>query len=420
MNSRFYFLYFQMWVRNDANDTSKRNKLTSTEFLFQQIANITKNTDPTYNIEQFLNATINYAELHYELFGKYKGFLMQEPTQEVYEKISGSFESFLDRNNLEVLVPLLQRTITGQGYGYVNEIGALYGLMLNTPQHLLSFGLQALKINQYPYELYILKKGFENIWNKLVEKEHFDIKYNVDISLVLRDSRNRITLLYKDQYQNRLSEDCDFLIWTPPMPELMKVLSNPTLQERKLFNTLSYYIFMSTIFKETGTVRNTPYVVYQQSLEDGQNNVTSGEVMTDIDIYGELNYCDANDDGTLPRGCQKTKIEYDQERTPRILSCLELRRNKTDEASHRETVRKHYVNGFHATDIQFIETKEWEYFYKWSPEELEKGSHWKVFNIQGKHGIWYAGASVSFESVNQVMEYNNLLIRQSKQEGKCK
>ena len=404
-----------MWVRNNA---SKENKLISTEFVLQQIANITQSTDPTYNNEQFINATINYAKLHYELFGKYKGMLMQEPTQRVYKKISGTFESFLDRNNLKVIAPLLQRTNAAQGYGYVNEIGALYGLMWNTPQFLLSFGLQALKINQYPYETYILKKGFENVWNKIVEKERFDIKYNVDIFLVRRDGRNRLTLLYKDQYHNELSEDCDFLVWTPPMPELMKVLSNPTLQERKLFSTLTYHIFVSTILKDTGTVRNTPYVIYQQSLEDGNNNVTDGEVIAEGDVYGLLNYCDANDDGTLPEGCQKNKIEYDRERTPRILTSFELRRNKTDEALHRETVRKHYVERFHATDMQFIHTKEWEYFYKWSPEELGKGNHWKVFNIQGKHGIWYAGASVSFESVKDVMEYNNLLIRQSKKDGK--
>ena len=227
-------------------------------------------------------------------------------------------------------------------------------------------------------------------------------------------------MLYKDQYHNERSEDCDFLVWTPPMPELIKVLSNPTLLEIKLFNTLSYHIFVSTILKDTGTVRNTPYVIYQQSLEDGNNNVTDGEVILDGDVNGVLNYCDANDDGTLPEACQETKAKYDRERKPRILTCLELRRNKTDEESHKETLRKHYINGFHATDIQFIHTKEWEYFYKWSPEELEKGNHWKVFNIQGKHGIWYAGASVSFESVKDVMEYNNLLIRQSKNEGKGK
>ena len=156
-----------MWVRNNA---SKENKLISTEFVLQQIANITQSTDPTYNNEQFINATINYAKLHYELFGKYKGMLMQEPTQEVYEKISGTFENFLDRNNLNVIVPLLQRTNAAQGYGYVNEIGALYGLMWNTPQLLLSFGLQALKINQYPYETYILKKVLKTYGIRLLKK----------------------------------------------------------------------------------------------------------------------------------------------------------------------------------------------------------------------------------------------------------
>lgn len=32
--------------------------------------------------------------------------------------------------------------------------------------------------------------------------------------------------------------------------------------------------------------------------------------------------------------------------------------------------------------------------------------------IQGVAGMWYAGSSVSFESVPAVMEYNELLLRQ--------
>ena len=30
--------------------------------------------------------------------------------------------------------------------------------------------------------------------------------------------------------------------------------------------------------------------------------------------------------------------------------------------------------------------------------------------MQGKHGIWYAGSSVSFESVKSVVEYNKILL----------
>ena len=44
---------------------------------------------------------------------------------------------------------------------------------------------------------------------------------------------------------------------------------------------------------------------------------------------------------------------------------------------------------------------------------MMKGNHWDVFALQGFHRTWYAGASVCFESVKSVMEYNNLLLRQS-------
>ena len=345
---------------------------------------------------------------------------MQEPTDDIYAKITGTFKDFLDRNNLAVLEPLLQRTNAAQGYGYINEIGALYGLMWNTPQLLISFGMGTLQIKQDPYQTYIFKKGWENIWNKIVEKERFDIKYNVDISLVLRDSNNRVTLLYKNQHQNRLSDNCDFLVWTAPMPELVKVLSNPTSEERELFSPLSHHVFIASIIKDTGTIRNRPAVVYHQSLLDGNRNITDGEVIDEIDIEGEIKYCDKDENGSLPSNCLKTNEEYDQERTTRVTSTFQLARKKMPKAKARQIVMRHYVEGFHATHLEFIHTKEWEYFYKWSPEDLQKGNHWKVFNMQGRHGIWYAGASVSFESVKDVMEYNNLLLRQSEKEGKFK
>ena len=411
----------QVWVRNFAlrdGSIQNPNKLTGPEFIIQQLKNITGNNDTNYNIEQFLIAVVKYAELHYDLFGTYKGSLMQEPSESVMEKISGTFEEYLDRNGLKVLVPLLERTNSAQGYGYVSEIGAIYGLMWNTPQLLLSYGLQTLQIQQPPYQNYIFTKGWENIWNKIVEKERFDIKYNVDISQVLRHNDNRVTLTYVKQYQRQDTENCDFLVWTPPMTKLIEVLSNPTTEERELFSPLSHHVFVASIIKDTGTIRNRPTLVYHQSLQDGQRNITDGGVIDEIDTEGEINYCDRNDDGHLPRNCWKTNEEYDQRRTPRVLSTFQLRRNKIDKAISQDIIRKHYMEGFGATDVQFIHTKEWEYFYKWSPEELVKGYHWKVFNIQGRHGIWYAGASVSFESVKDVMEYNNLLIRQSEKEGR--
>ena len=83
-----------------------------------------------------------------------------------------------------------------------------------------------------------------------------------------------------------------------------------------------------------------------------------------------------------------------------------------DEEQSNQIARDHYVNGFNATSVEFLNTKTWEYFFKWTPEDVAKGNHWKVFNIQGTQRTWYAGASVSMETIKSVMEYNELLLRQ--------
>ena len=43
---------------------------------------------------------------------------------------------------------------------------------------------------------------------------------------------------------------------------------------------------------------------------------------------------------------------------------------------------------------------------------MTSGRPWEVLGMQGREGIWFAGSSVSFESLSAVMEYNKLLLRQ--------
>ena len=64
-----------------------------------------------------------------------------------------------------------------------------------------------------------------------------------------------------------------------------------------------------------------------------------------------------------------------------------------------------------AKKLEILHSISWDYFYRWSPEEMEAGRLWDVFRLQGSNGIWYSGASVSHESIRSVMEYNNLLLR---------
>lgn len=75
----------------------------------------------------------SYIELHKKLFGEYEFELMPIPPEGVLDQLRCSYLEFLKRHKLESLAPLLILTHTVQGYGYLDEIGAFYGLMWNSP-----------------------------------------------------------------------------------------------------------------------------------------------------------------------------------------------------------------------------------------------------------------------------------------------
>ena len=84
-------------------------------------------------IRKLSELVIEYSRKHYELFGTYEFELMPRPSEDTLRNLSCSYMEFLKRNNLDGLRPLLLLTHTLQGYGYLDEIGALYGMMWNTP-----------------------------------------------------------------------------------------------------------------------------------------------------------------------------------------------------------------------------------------------------------------------------------------------
>ena len=362
---------------------------------------MTQNPSPTYNLKIFLGSLIRYTRLHYSLFGRIEGELMQKPTEEVLNRTSGTFKTFLEKENLKPLIPLFLISHAAQGYGYIDEVGAIYGLMWNTPNLVISLALRSLGIKQDPFRVYVFKDGFENVWNTVVRQEKFDIRFLTSIQNIDRDE-NGVKIDYRDSMSIERTEDCGFLIWTPPMPDLLQYLSSPTTMETSLFSSLTPHIFVSTLIKSgQGKIPTSPILYFRENLE----GKIEGAVTSDGDMERIVDYCE--------KDCASTNFNYNHmPGFTNIRNLLQLRKTATNEMESNEIIRKYYENGFNATDIEILDTVTWQYFYKWTPDELTQGNHWKVFDIQGTKRTWYAGASVSFESVKSVMEYNKLLLRQ--------
>eukprot|EP00794_Sanderia_malayensis_P011742 gene11742-12963_t len=71
-----------------------------------------------------------------------------------------------------------------------------------------------------------------------------------------------------------------------------------------------------------------------------------------------------------------------------------------------------------ATYVKIRQVYPWRYFPRFNPADTRSGILWDIVDMQGKHGMWYIGSSVIFESVKSVVEYNELLI--SKMRPPCR
>lgn len=50
-----------------------------------------------------------------------------------------------------------------------------------------------------------------------------------------------------------------------------------------------------------------------------------------------------------------------------------------------------------------------DYFWHFDNEALKKRAPWRIFDLQGKRGLIFAGSSCCFESVLDVLAYNDRL-----------
>ena len=75
----------------------------------------------------------------------------------------------------------------------------------------------------------------------------------------------------------------------------------------------------------------------------------------------------------------------------------------------RNQLTEHYA-GLDATNIEVLYTRTFDYFPHWNVQDAAQGYHWKMYDLQGKNNIWFIGGGLTFESVNNVMGYNQLLL----------
>merc|ERR1712048_332021 len=68
-------------------------------------------------------------------------------------------------------------------------------------------------------------------------------------------------------------------------------------------------------------------------------------------------------------------------------------------------------------DITVLEQVPWPYFWHFNSNAIATGKPWDLLELQGNHKTWYLGASSSMESVNDIVNYNLMMLDKSAFDG---
>eukprot|EP00111_Clytia_hemisphaerica_P004410 TCONS_00012610-protein len=370
-------------------------------------------TDQQAIMMEILRALTRYQELHREIFGEYTGELMPQPSKENMEKIRGTFLEFIIRNGLQALVPLFQASTTFQGYGHIDEVAALYGLMWNTPNFINGFK-ERLAGKGFG-DMNILKSGFQNLWETIVNKENLRVTFNVDILKIyrpitsvyktnqpLKESKCRQVWIAKRTGNEALPtwEKYNFLIWSPEMKDSLHLWKETVDKEIDLFSKTMESYFTASVVDTRNMVRGqTPIDYWVDNVVKKRDH----SVWAQRDSYGVINrhMGPGYQSGSLPTG-----DDGDEKRTTVV---YQMSRNIPSESYLKKKLRKHF-DTLNAQDLNIKQFKTWRYFPHYQPKDIEDGILWKILEIQGRFNMWYIGSSVSFESVKSVVEYNSLIV----------
>lgn len=258
--------------------------------------------------------------------------------------------------------------------------------------------------------IYLLKNGFQNLWEKIVEQDNITVIFNTKVTWYSRlpcynkdkpgcllsvvKTKNTVTNLEATRGYN-------FLIWTPEMKTSLSLWNEHYGKEVEYFNKTHATYFTTAVVDTRNEARGvSPCVYYTKS---NHSEIYANRVTAQRDSFAALRKCTGHIYGnhTCPISKDHSNI------TTTVV--YHMSRTKFTETQLKQNIVNH-KKFFNTTNITLAKMIQWRYFPRYSTEDIESGILWRILEMQGKYGMWYTGSSVIFESAKSVAEYNDLLV----------
>ncbi len=333
-------------------------------------------------ILQLVGALRRYFRLRRRLLGSNDVYPFGTvPAPQAAAELARPFLEVARQHRLEVMLPYFRLAQSAQGYGVLETIPTFYVLLWNVPQIVMAFVKNRFGINRRPiYEM--LDVGNQKAFARIAEADRLDVRTGVSVTHVARrDGGVRLS------FADGPGQDFDQVVFTTDLPEAVQSLDDATEFERTAANSLTSSTFVTTLFEAERwpVAAGMAYVI--DPFQPGGAFTLSG--LRDI----RFRFPEAGGPG-----CAAVAYQY-ADRPFGPADPAEFERRFASE-----------MNDIGFRGLRIVCRHVWPYFFRFTSSAVAQGVPWRLFQEQGMRNTWYAGSSACFESINDVMRYNLLLV----------
>ncbi|KJC46364.1 hypothetical protein UP09_13070 [Bradyrhizobium sp. LTSP885] len=360
---------------------------------------------------ELLAAKAAYNRLHEDIFGQYDYTMPSKLSDETLQKIDMSFGQFLENNDLTALSPILAYGQTAQGYGSIEDTPAFWAMCWITPA--LLDGYFSLLPDALPKKS-MFKQGWESVWDTIVKVDKPDIRYNTEIESIERPEDGKLIVIAgvegSGERAVRFRREFDYLVVAAPLvnpdPDGTVVPLDLRAAERTLLggDHTSSSQFRTVLFKLN---QPKPYLYSHLELDADRilgPAVGQGEVFASRDSYLALHpeFCTFEAHQSDPvRGQVREQMAYQWVANDRHLPLEDVDRKFHEWAVDQFGAQANY---------EVLQHKTWTYFQRFDRIGLAAKAPWNVLELQGRNRTLFVHASNYFESVLDIVNYNNMLV----------
>ena len=282
------------------------------------------------------------------------------------------FETFAKSEGIEPVAELFRSTMVGCGYGYYEEVPALYIVKL-----LKTWFLNGLREVEAAATLHLRNEptllkfpgGFQQFFIEVAKASGAKVRLRSAISAIRRTGATVSVTV------GGSSEEFDSVILAAPLPAMLAAL-DASSEERDLMSRIKTYRYFATLFEDT-------------KLPDGNSLFLHGKSrpaqLGETIIFGNFSY------------------------EPRLWTSYQLADRRAAPANLKTQLAKD-SRALGGAPGAILMQKEWDYFPHVGSADLEANFYPRMEALQGKNRTYYAGGVMNFESTEFAAEYSQRLV----------